>query len=227
MVRCCCNLTSRFYAGATTKPARGKCTQTSPISRSLRRITISWTSEATNSPTTGSRPVSSGVTGNGLARFSTIGILGIDGRGGDRCGIPCDIKRLSRAHLASAAMADSRNALSPGLEPRKAVERRRRRPEILPQVPGRMIGGEIGEASGGALQEWAPVSQRLIQPREMCAQLIEMVGHRRHHYDGIDISAGELDPVFEKPLRQHLWPLGEDDADGAEGNGLLRPRAQR
>src|SRR5262249_43673972 len=46
------------YAGATTKPARGKCTQTSPISRSLRRITISWTSEATNSPTTGSRPVS-------------------------------------------------------------------------------------------------------------------------------------------------------------------------
>src|SRR5215212_3035937 len=77
--------------------------------------------------------------GNGLARFSTIGILGIDGGRGDRCGVPCDIKRLLRAHLASAAMADSRNALSPGLEPRKAVERRRRRPEILPQVPSRMI----------------------------------------------------------------------------------------
>ena len=147
--------------------------------------------------------------GNGLARFSTVGILGIDGRRGDRCGIPCDIKRLLRAQLASAAMADSRNALSPGLEPRKAVERRRRRPEILPQVPSRMIGGEIGEASGGALQEWAPVSQRLIQPSEMRAQLIKMVGHRRHHYDGIDISAGELDPVFEKPLRQHLGPLAK------------------
>ena len=32
--------------------------------------------------------------GNGLARFSTVGILGVDGRRGDRCGIPCDIKRL-------------------------------------------------------------------------------------------------------------------------------------
>ena len=37
-----------------------------------------------------------------------------------------------------------------------------------------MIGGEIGEASGGALQEWAPVGQRLIQPGEMRAQLIKM-----------------------------------------------------
>src|SRR3954452_9667987 len=165
--------------------------------------------------------------GNGLASFSTVGILGIDRHRGDRCGIPCDIKRLLRAHLASTAMADSRNALSPGLEPRKAVERRRRRPEILLQVPSRMIGGEIGEASGGALQEWAPVSQRLIQPSEMRAQLIKMVGHRRHHYDGIDISAGELDPVLEKPLRQHLGPLGEDDADGGEEHGLLRPPGKR
>src|ERR1044072_7207619 len=56
--------------------------------------------------------------GNGLPRFSTVGILGSDGRRGDRCGIPCDIERLLRAQLASAAMADSRNALSPGLEPR-------------------------------------------------------------------------------------------------------------
>ena len=62
--------------------------------------------------------------GNGLARFPTDGILRIDGRPGDRCGIPCYIKRLLRAHLASAAMADSRNALSPSQEPRKAVERR-------------------------------------------------------------------------------------------------------
>ena len=34
--------------------------------------------------------------GNGLARFSTDGVLGIDCRPGDRCGIPCYIKRLLR-----------------------------------------------------------------------------------------------------------------------------------
>ena len=79
-------------------------------------------------------------------------------------------------------MADSRNAVSPGQEPRKAVERRRR-PEILPQEPNRMIGCEIDEASVWTLQERAPVSQRLIQPSEMRAQLIKMVEHRRHHYD--------------------------------------------
>src|SRR5215813_7526490 len=61
--------------------------------------------------------------GNVLARFPTDGILRIDGRPGDRCGIPCYIKRLLRVHLASPAMADSRNALSPSQEPRKAVER--------------------------------------------------------------------------------------------------------
>src|SRR3954453_19729463 len=100
--------------------------------------------------------------GNGLARFSTVGILGVDRRHGDRCGIPCDIKRLLRAHLASAAMADSRNALSPGLEPRNAVERRRRRPEILLQVPSRMIGGEIGEARGGAFPERGAPRERVV-----------------------------------------------------------------
>src|SRR5215469_2034642 len=113
--------------------------------------------------------------GNGLARFPTDGILRIDGRPGDRCRIPCYIKRLLRAHLASPAMADSRNALSPSQEPRKTVERWRRRSEILSQKPNRMIGGEIGEASGRALQERAPVSQRLIQPIEMRAQLIKQV----------------------------------------------------
>src|SRR5437763_13674089 len=46
--------------------------------------------------------------GNGLARFPTYGISRIDGRPGDRCGIPCYIKRLLRAHLASRAMANSR-----------------------------------------------------------------------------------------------------------------------
>src|SRR5262249_60030805 len=91
--------------------------------------------------------------GNGLARFPTDGILRIDGRPGDRCGIPCDIKRLLRAHLASPAMADSRNALSPSQEPRKAVERRRRRSEIRSQEPNRMKGGETDEARGRALQE--------------------------------------------------------------------------
>src|SRR5258708_21094955 len=120
--------------------------------------------------------------GNGLARFSTVGILGIDGRRGDRCGIPCDINRLSRAHLASAAMADSCNALSPGLEPRKAVERRRRRPEILPQVPGRMIGGEIGEASGGALPKRGTGIHRLIPPRAMRAQAVSDGMRRPPHY---------------------------------------------
>src|SRR5215471_14234262 len=165
--------------------------------------------------------------GNGLARFPTDGILRIDGRAGDRCGIPCYIKRLLRAHLASPAMADSRNALSPSQEPWKAVERRRRRSEILQQEPNRMIGGEIGEASGGPLQEGTPISQRLIQPIEMPAQLIEQVGHRRQHCYGIDISAGELGTVFEKPLRQGVRPLGEGDADGGEEHGLLRPPGKR
>src|SRR6201988_4217928 len=161
---------------------------------------------------------------NGLARFPTDGILRIDGRPGDRCGIPCYIKRLLRAHLASAAMADSHNALSPSQEPRKAVERRRRRSEILSQEPNRMIQGESGEASGRPLKEQAPVSQRLIQPIEMRAQLIKQVGHRRHHCDRIDISARELGPVLEKPLRQRVGSLRERDADSrAEGCLLGSP----
>src|SRR5262245_17334612 len=51
--------------------------------------------------------VASGIVrrdGNGLARFPTDGILRIDGRPGDRCGIPCYIKRLLRAYLASPAL---------------------------------------------------------------------------------------------------------------------------
>src|ERR1700722_20492835 len=60
--------------------------------------------------------------GHGLARFPTDGIPRIDGRSGNRCGIPCRIKRLARADLDSAAMADGRDALSPGQKPRKAVE---------------------------------------------------------------------------------------------------------
>src|SRR6516165_2237304 len=49
--------------------------------------------------------------GNSLAGFPTDGILRSDGRPGDRCGIPCYIESLLRAHLASAAMADSPHAL--------------------------------------------------------------------------------------------------------------------
>src|SRR6516165_6853381 len=49
-------------AEATTNPARGKCTQTSPATGSLRLMTISCAVEETSSPETGSRPVSSGVT---------------------------------------------------------------------------------------------------------------------------------------------------------------------
>jgi len=62
-------------------------------------------------------------------------------------------------------------------------------PKFCRKYQGRMIGGEIGEASGGALQERTPVSQRLIQPSEMRAQLIKMVGPpppslRRDRYFG-------------------------------------------
>ena len=63
-------------------------------------------------------------------------------------------------------------------------------PKFCSQEPNReTLRGEIGEASCWALQKRAPVSQHLIQPIEMRAQLIEQVGHRRHHCDGIDLSA--------------------------------------
>jgi hypothetical protein len=124
-------------------------------------------------------------------------------------------------------MADSRNALSPSLEPRKAVERRRRRSEIPSQEPNRMIGGEIGEASNRTLQERSPVSQHLIQPIEMRAQLIEQIGHRRLHCDGIDISTGELGSVFEKPLRQRVGSLCEQDAGSRAEGCLLGPPGKR
>ena len=92
----------------------------------------------------------------GLARFPTDGIPRIDGRTDDRCGIPRDIKRLLRTYLAAAAMADRSNAVSPDQELRKAIERRWCRTEIPSQEPNRMIGGEIGEASGRALQDERP-----------------------------------------------------------------------
>jgi hypothetical protein len=61
----------------------------------------------------------------------------------------------------------------------------------------------------------------------MRTQLVELVGHRRRHHGGIDIPAGELGPVFEKPLGQCIAPLGESDADGGEEHGLLRPPGKR
>ena len=71
---------------------------------------------------------------DGLTRSPAEGIPRVDGRTGGRCGIPCHIERLLRTHLASAAMADSRNALSPTQEPRKAVERRRRPGQVLVEI---------------------------------------------------------------------------------------------
>jgi hypothetical protein len=50
-------------------------------------------------------------------------------------------------------VADCGNALGPTQQPRKAVERHRRWPEILFQEPNRMLGGEIGKARSRALQE--------------------------------------------------------------------------
>ena len=49
--------------------------------------------------------VASGIVrrdGNGLARLPADGILRIDGRPGDRCGIPCYIERLLRSSLGFA-----------------------------------------------------------------------------------------------------------------------------
>src|SRR5215469_15168094 len=43
-----------------------------------------------------------------------------------------------------------------------------------------------------------PLASPISPPIEMRAQLIKQVGHRRHHCDGIDISTGELGPVFVK-----------------------------
>jgi len=69
---------------------------------------------------------------NSLARFRPMD-LRIDGR------LAIDVASLATSSacarsLASPAMADSRNAISPSQELRKAVERRRRRSEILSQV---------------------------------------------------------------------------------------------
>jgi hypothetical protein len=50
-------------------------------------------------------------------------------------------------------MADFGHPLGPAQQPWKAIERRRPWSEISLQEPNRMIGREIGKASGRALQE--------------------------------------------------------------------------
>ena len=67
----------------TAKPARGKCTKTSPTAGSLRLMVISSTPEATNSPTTGSRPVSSGATVTALPRLATDRVVAVGDCAGD------------------------------------------------------------------------------------------------------------------------------------------------
>ena len=90
-----------------------------------------------------------------------------------------------------------------------------------------MVGSQIGEASGGALQEQAAVSQHTIQPIEMRAQLIERVRQRRLHRGGIDIPTGESGPVFQKSLGQRVGSLREHNVRGLSERGLLGPPGKR
>src|ERR1700730_13138041 len=113
--------------------------------------------------------------GHCLTRFPADRISRIGDYAGDRRSVPRRIERLFRGCWAPPAVADCGNALGPTQQPRKAVERHRRWSEIVFQEPNRMVGGEIGKASGRALQERALVDQHLIQPIEMRAQLIEQV----------------------------------------------------
>ena len=92
--------------------------------------------------------------GNRLARLPADGISRV---GGSRWRLMWRSLATSsaclRGHWAPPAVADRGDALGPAQQPRKAIERRRRWSEILLQEPNRMVGGEIGEAGGGALQE--------------------------------------------------------------------------
>ena len=91
--------------------------------------------------------------GHCLTRFPADRISRIGDYAGDRRSVPRRIERFFRGRWAPPAVADCGNALGPTQQPRKAVERHRRWPEILFQEPNRMVGGEIGKASGRALQE--------------------------------------------------------------------------
>src|SRR6516225_12442121 len=88
--------------------------------------------------------------GHCLTRFPADRISQIGDYAGDRRSVPRRIERFFRGRWAPPAVADYGNALGPTQQPRKAVERHRRWPEILFQEPNRMVGGEIGKASGRA-----------------------------------------------------------------------------
>ena len=131
--------------------------------------------------------------GNGLARFPTDGILRIDGRPGDRCGIPCHIKRLLRAHLASPAMADSRNALSPSQEPRKAVERRRRADTRMTESGQEPTGGAgVGCQVCCCLPLRAGGSRDCVRPARLtqCSRADSILPPKRNGHD-FSISASQ------------------------------------
>src|SRR3974390_313849 len=61
----------------------------------------------------------------------------------------------------------------------------------------------------------------------MRAQLIERVRYFRLHRGGIDISAGEFGPVFEKSLGQRVGSLRERDARSRAERSLLGPPGKR
>src|SRR5215472_17636116 len=61
----------------------------------------------------------------------------------------------------------------------------------------------------------------------MRAQLIEQVRYCRLHRGGIDISAGEFGPVFEKSLGQRVGSLRERDAHSRAERCLLGPPSKR
>src|SRR5262249_21540445 len=88
-----------------------------------------------------------------LTRLSTVRISRIEDYVGDRRGVPRRIEFFFGGRWAPSAVADCGNAVGPTQQPRKAVERHRRWPEISFQEPNRMVGGKIGKASGRALQE--------------------------------------------------------------------------
>ena len=61
----------------------------------------------------------------------------------------------------------------------------------------------------------------------MRAQLIERVRYCRLHRGGIDISAGEFGPVFEKSFGQRVGSLRERDARSRAERCLLGPPGKR
>ena len=88
-----------------------------------------------------------------LARLPADRIFRVSGCFSDRGSGSGHIERLFGGHWAPSAVADCGNPLGPAQQPWKAIERRGCWSEILFQEPNRMVGGEVGKASGGALQK--------------------------------------------------------------------------